>query len=283
MRSFRVGYFKSISGFPAYGMAGLFLVVICWILNWNLSGLRTHLLFFPLWLGYCLLVDGLVKWRSGTSLLNRDPKAYVLMFFISAPVWWLFEGLNLLTQNWHYLGRESFTDLQYFLFASLSFSTVIPAVFSTAELLGTFKGIKRFKSARHFPLHRANLWKLHLIGWAMLLLMVIFPKVFFPCLWLSLFFILDPLNALLGNRSLLDQLSKGYLRNLIVFGLGALACGFMWELWNFYSYPKWIYSIPYLDFLHIFEMPLAGYGGYIPFGWELYALYQLITRGRATV
>jgi hypothetical protein len=53
-----------------------------------------------------------------------------------------------------------------------------------------------------------------------------------------------------------------------------LLCGFFWELWNLYAYPKWIYDIPYLEVLHVFEMPLAGYGGYIPFGWELFALYS---------
>ncbi len=50
-----------------------------------------------------------------------------------------------------------------------------------------------------------------------------------------------------------------------------------WELWNFYSYPKWIYHIPYVGVLHVFEMPLAGYGGYLFFGPELYALYNLLS------
>ena len=48
-------------------------------------------------------------------------------------------------------------------------------------------------------------------------------------------------------------------------------------MWNFYSYPKWVYHVPYVDFLRIFEMPLLGYGGYLPFGLELFALYQLVT------
>ena len=48
-------------------------------------------------------------------------------------------------------------------------------------------------------------------------------------------------------------------------------------MWNFYSYPKWIYRIPYADWLHLFEMPLAGYLGYIPFSWEIFALYHLLT------
>jgi len=34
--------------------------------------------------------------------------------------------------------------------------------------------------------------------------------------------------------------------------------------------------MPFVDFLRIFEMPLLGYGGYIPFSLELFALYNLI-------
>ncbi len=264
------------SRLPAYFWAGLVLAGFCWFLNWDLEGLRTHVLFFPQWLGYCLVVDGLVFRRKGHSLLTRNPANYALLFFLSAPAWWLFEGLNLITNNWHYLGRESFTPIQYFLLSSLSFSTVIPAVFSTAELIGTFKWVDRFNLNTLFNPSRSGFWKIHLTGWLMLILMCLFPKLFFPFLWLSLFFILDPLNALLGNRSLFADLAQGRLRNWILFGLAPLICGFFWELWNFHAFPKWVYTIPYLDVLHIFEMPLAGYGGYIPFGWELFALYALI-------
>jgi hypothetical protein len=28
--------------------------------------------------------------------------------------------------------------------------------------------------------------------------------------------------------------------------------------------------------MHVFEMPLLGYGGYLPFALELYAIYHLI-------
>jgi recombinational DNA repair protein (RecF pathway) len=27
-----------------------------------------------------------------------------------------------------------------------------------------------------------------------------------------------------------------------------------------------VYAIPYVDVLHVFEMPLLGYAGYLPFG-----------------
>jgi hypothetical protein len=56
---------------------------------------------------------------------------------MSAPAWWLFELLNLRTQNWIYLGAEHFSNLEYFFWTTLSFTTVMPAVFGSAELVGS--------------------------------------------------------------------------------------------------------------------------------------------------
>jgi hypothetical protein len=50
----------------------------------------------------------------------------------------------------------------------------------------------------------------------------------------------------------------------------------LWESWNFYSLPKWVYHTPGAQFLHVFEMPLLGYAGYIPFALELFALKSLL-------
>jgi hypothetical protein len=47
-------------------------------------------------------------------------------------------------------------------------------------------------------------------------------------------------------------------------------------MWNFYSYPKWVYQIPWGNGFHIFEMPLLGYGGYLPFALELFSMYHLL-------
>lgn len=58
---------------------------------------------------------------------------------------------------------------------------------------------------------------------------------------------------------------------------GCLLCGFFWEFWNYYSSPKWIYEVPFVDFWHLFEMPLLGYLGYLPFALELYALYAMLS------
>ena len=39
------------------------------------------------------------------GMLTRSPTAYAGLFFVSAPAWWLFELINLRTQNWIYLGE----------------------------------------------------------------------------------------------------------------------------------------------------------------------------------
>jgi hypothetical protein len=102
------------------------------------------------------------------------------------------------------------------------------------------------------------------------------PRYFFPCVWLSVYFLLEPVNALLRNRTLLASTAKGDWRSPVALAIGALVCGFFWELWNYYSFPKWSYNVPFVDVGRIFEMPALGYGGYIPFSFELYAMYHLI-------
>src|SRR5512144_2681663 len=123
---------------PLYGWIGLALVAVFWLVNWTWSGLRTYWAFFPLWLGYCLTIEALVRWRTGTSLLTRDWKKYIGLFLLSASIWWVFEALNLRTQNWLYVGAEGFSPLAYAFWTTLSFTTVVPAVFGSAELMASF-------------------------------------------------------------------------------------------------------------------------------------------------
>ncbi len=255
---------------------GLLLVAVAWPLNWLLDGVRTHVLFFPLWLGYCLTVDGLVSVRKGSSLLSRNWRAYTGMFVVSAPAWWLFEVINLRTRNWAYDGRELFGDLAYWALASLSFSTVIPAVFGTAEMFSTFSWLQQIGRGPIIRPTRAVTVGFFLTGWAMLALMLAWPRFFFPFVWLSVYFILAPVNVWLGHRSLGHHTAHGDWRPVLALWSGVMVCAFFWEMWNYLSYPKWIYHVPFVDFLHVFEMPILGYGGYLPFSMELFDLYHLV-------
>ena len=117
---------------------------------------------------------------------------------------------------------------------------------------------------------------LFLAGLVMLVFTLLWPRWFYPFLWISLVLLLEPMNRWLGRQSFLEWLQRGDWRPIISLSLGALICGFFWELWNYWSFPKWIYHTPGAQFLHLFEMPLLGYGGYIPFALELYALKNFL-------
>lgn len=261
---------------PIHGWIGLGLVILFWTLNWTLPGLRTQWAFFPLWLGYCLTVDALVFYRKGESMLKRNPWAYIRLFIISALGWWLFELFNLRLMNWFYDGREFFTDMQYAALASLSFCTVMPSVFGTAELIGTLKWIRRLGRGPIISQSLSTLVGFFIAGWIMLALLLIWPKYFFYLVWISVYFIIEPINVVLKNRSLSKYTAEGNWRPIVSLWIGCLICGFFWEMWNFYSYPKWVYQVPLVNFLHVFEMPLLGYSGYIPFSMELFALYHFV-------
>jgi hypothetical protein len=95
-------------------------------------------------------------------------------------------------------------------------------------------------------------------------------------MWMSIFFIVSPANYQLDRPSIIRFTAQRDWRIAIVFAIAALICGFFWELWNMYAWPKWIYTFPYLDQFKVFEMPLVGYLGYLPFGLEVWALTALL-------
>jgi hypothetical protein len=262
--------------FAPQGWVGLLLLAVCWPLNWTLPGVRTAYLFFPLWLGYILTVDALVYRRAGASLWTRSRKEFVRLFVLSAPAWWLFEFINCRTGNWEYLGTGTFKPLEYHALCTLSFSTVMPAMFETAELVRTFRWVNSLRPGARIQDTPRLQWRLLLAGLTMLTLTLVWPKCFYPFVWISLVLILEPVNRWLGRRHVLEWLAHGDWRPVISLSLGALICGFFWELWNYWSWPRWVYHTPGANFLHVFEMPLLGYGGYIPFALELFALNNFL-------
>ena len=263
---------------PAHGWAGIILVALFWYLNWGLTGLRSHWAFFPLWLGYILTVDAFVHYRQGRSWLSQNPGSFAWLFLLSAPLWWVFEAINVRTQYWLYTPIGSFSDLEYYLYCTLNFSIVLPAVLVTTQLFWAFSWLRKIKRGWKVGKRPATVWLFFLLGWAMLAATLIWPQYGMAFIWMSLFFIMDPVNFWLGRPSLIRRTADGDWRLVFALWLGGLTCGFFWELWNYYSSPKWLYRVPYVDFWHIFEMPLLGYLGYLPFALELYAMYAFFER-----
>ncbi len=260
---------------------GLLLIAVCWPLNWfsGLGPTRTAYLFFPLWLGYILVVDSLVLSRTGTSLWTRSRRDFALLFLASSPVWWIFEVINERTQNWEYLGGNLFTLFEYYSLCTLSFSTVMPAVFETAELVRSFGWVSSMPPGARVKSNPRLQLGLFLCGASLFFLTLVFPRYCYPFVWLSLLLLLEPVNFWLGRPHLLQYLERGDWRPVLSLSLGAVICGFFWEMWNYYACPKWVYHTPGAQYLHVFEMPLLGYGGYIPFALELFALKNFLWPG----
>jgi len=79
----------------------------------------------------------------------------------------------------------------------------------------------------------------------------------------------------LGGESLYLDVREGdgsRLTNLIASGL---LCGVLWEFWNYWSRAKWHYTVPIMEHVKIFEMPLPGYLGFPAFALECFTMYVL--------
>jgi len=108
----------------------------------------------------------------------------------------------------------------------------------------------------------------------------VLPDLLFPLLWVSPLLIIVSLQSLFGEKTIFSPLAEGDWRTIITPALAALVCGFFWELWNWNSLAKWEYAIPYVNCCRIFEMPLLGYMGYLPFGLECCVIGETIVGSR---
>ena len=273
---------KPVVPFPKWGWAGAILGVASWILAWTrfpwMSDFQAHM-FTPLWIAFILLVNAFTVRRTGRCLMLSRTRPFLLLFPVSAGFWWSFEYLNRFVGNWRYAGVAGFGAVEYFLYATLPFSTVLPAVLSTRELLLSYPRIEgAFREWR--PLSPGYPGAIGLaalfLSCAGLFAVGIVPDAAFPLVWVAPPALLISLAVLRGERHALSGIASGDWRSAVSSALAALLCGFFWELWNFGCNAKWVYEIPYVNALHVFEMPLLGYGGYLPFALELYAFYHLI-------
>ena len=268
--------------FPVWGWAALAWLVACWTLAWTrlswFEPVQQHT-FTPLWLGYIACVNALTMQRAGTCLLVRAPARFAALFPLSALFWWFFEYLNRFVANWRYTGIEEFDALEYTFLATLAFSTVLPAVVSTAEWLGTYPRLDT-AFARWYPVSipRPKLAAAVVLILTILSLAVlgIFREFVFPLVWISPVLVIVSLQALGGRSTVLEPLARGDWRGVACFSAAALVCGFLWEMWNWGSLARWEYSVPYVDRFRLFEMPLLGYAGYLPFGIECAAIAALV-------
>ncbi len=263
--------------FRKYGLVGILMILFV-ELNFYLDIEPFARWYFPIiWFGYIFIVDALVYHIKNRSLLTKNFPHFILLLFISAAFWWIFEFVNFRLGNWNYMNPEGATSLSNgVIMATLAFATVLPAIIETMHLVEAMHLWKNLHYKKHLHVTPKLLHGMIYTGLVSFGLVFIIPKFAFPLIWLSLFLILDPFNYMHGSPSLIKHVQQGNWRFIALLGTAGLICGFFWEFWNYWAIVKWHYSIPYLGFLKIFEMPVLGYLGYIPFAWELYAMWHFV-------
>ncbi|MFH0949378.1 MAG: hypothetical protein V1802_02730 [Candidatus Aenigmatarchaeota archaeon] len=261
--------------FRKYGLIGILLIIFVEI-NFFLKIQPFADWYFPIvWFGYILTIDAVVyKFRKNSLISNRFSQ-FLGMIIISMLFWWIFEFINIPIQNWSYLGIEGL-GVWKDLFGAISFATVLPAFFETAELIKSIHLFDKVKLHKKYKITRRFLYFMVLLGMICFFAPIIFPKFAFPLVWLSFFFILDPINYLHKQPSIISHLKNRKLAIPLSLLLAGIVLGFLWEFWNYWAIPKWTYDIPFVGFFKIFEMPVFGYLGYFPFSFELYAMYWFV-------
>jgi len=263
----------AVNRFPWWGWLGVMTGAGFWILAWNrfawFAPFQPHT-FFPLWLSYILVINGLGYRRTGRCLMLNRTGYFLLLFPASAAFWWFFEYLNRFVGNWNYSGAQ-YDPWEYFWLATLSFSTVLPAVLGTRDWISGSPLIREaFENTRPISISRpvvpatAGL----ILSGSGLAGIGIWPDLLFPLLWVSPLIIIICLQVLLGEPTVLSGISRGNWHIAAASALAALFCGWFWEMWNIFSLAKWEYAIPFVYRFKIFEMPVLGYAGYLPFGLE---------------
>lgn len=267
--------------FPWWGWLGLILMVPAWILAWTrlpwFAVFQPHT-FTPLWAAFILVINALCYRQNGYCMLLDRPVFFLLLFPISSAFWWFFEYLNRFVQNWYYIGPE-IGSLQYFWYATLPFSTVLPAVLGLRDWLISSRWLpQRFDLFRplNFPWPKGLAVLTLTLSACGLAGIGIWPNMLFPLLWVAPLLIILSLQALLHERHILSSLTEGNWSEVLAAALAAIICGLFWEMWNYYSLAKWKYAIPYVQRYPIFEMPLLGYAGYLPFGLECAVVGSLL-------
>jgi len=268
---------------PWWGWAGLALMLGSWFLAWNRFAWFADLqrvTFTPIWVGYILFMNAWTWRREGQCLVKDDTRYFIFLFPLSALFWWYFEYLNRFVQNWFYIGVDNYGPLQYTLLASLAFSTVLPAVMSTQQWLRSMFGLRDLPvpTAPDIPARRPLAIALMLFSSLALILLGLFPNLLFPFLWFAPLMLLSALQGIRGEPDLVQEFRRRGWQVIYLPALAALQCGFFWELWNYHSEAKWVYEVPLVDRFKIFEMPVTGFTGYLPFGVECLAIALLIRR-----
>jgi len=270
---------------PWWFWVGAIALGSCLFLLWTKSKgpvLFLHWSDFPLFWGLVLVIDGWVYVRNGgKSMVSHRPQELAGIGVSSAMGWMLFEYLNFFVDdNWFYpFGNQ--IDRETFLFYAIIISTgLLPLSFVFYDLFNTITVLKRrFTEGPKLILGEKLKSVLLVLSVLSLFGAGLFPDALFFVLWLSPALVIGLVLDKIGVWTPLRSIGKGNWRPTLVFALTYLAAGLCLECENYFSAARvngtptfseqpafWQYNLPYVNRFHLFEMPLLGFLGYLPFG-----------------
>jgi predicted flap endonuclease-1-like 5' DNA nuclease len=239
------------------------------------------------WYSVILTADGALalvgsnKLKRGEFLLLGKPLFLLSMLGWSAVAWFFYELLNFRLQNWYYVFLPDSMAVRWF-GTTVAFATVLPAVFLAEAVLSRF-GFAHGARTKPMRVTPRTLTGMRVAGAAIMALVMLWPRYFFALVWGASMLMIEPsVYERSRERSLLHDLEVGKPGRLLRLLAGGAAIGLLWESLNIGARAKWIYTVPFLENLKLFEMPVPGFLGFPPFAVECFIIWQaLVTAGLA--
>ena len=226
------------------------------------------------WYPTLVLLDAVATRLDGRPSALWRP-SMISLFAWSPVIWLLFEAANFRLINWYYIFLPH-SNLERWAGILLSFATVVPALLLAERVLdaaGVFTNWRRYRV-------RVRTWDVRgavALGISMGALSLSLPKTFFPLIWGAAFLVADPIVYQLTPRySLIGDLERGDWGRLCRLLLGGLGIGLVWEMYNFWARGKWVYTVPWLEQIKLFEMPPFGFVGFPVFALEAWSMYYAL-------
>src|SRR5881398_3140180 len=197
------------------------------------------------------------------------------MLWWSAVIWFLFEAINLRLQDWYYVFLPV-NPVERWAGITLSLATVVPAVLLPERVLDRL-GVWRQLHWRPIAVGPEQLRGASRLGWAALAATLAFPRYLHPLTWGAVWLIAEPLLYRTDpERSLFGDIARGRWGRIARLMAAGLFAGVLWESFNAASRSKWIYTVPFLEHVKLFEMPPIGFLGFPFFALEVWSVYHLL-------
>lgn len=236
-----------------------------------------HVNFYVVaWWSFIVALEGWNGMRGRALFLDRGLRWFLEVCGWSAFLWFVFEFYNFWLGNWYYTGLPS-NPYWRWLATFVAFATVLPGMWEVEEAIWQLLP-EGFDDGEEWELSNFTLGFVGLVAVVGTVGPFVYPTWTFPLVWGGLLAAVDLLEARSGGPSFIRQVESGQYRGLVAWLAAGAVCGFAWEFWNSFAGAKWIYTVPGFGEWRLFEMPVPGFLGFVPFAAMTWRLFEAVYR-----